>query len=66
MNLYVWKGCFTDYSSGLAVVLAHNETEARDLLRKEIGYDHTDLGQKPAKFKVDSKRGVAFYVNGGG
>ena len=64
MKLYVWENLFRDYTTGLAVVLAKDSENARDLLREKIGYDHPDLGQKPSEY--DLKGPIAFFVHGGG
>lgn len=63
LKLFVWEGCFKEWTMGLAVVLASDSEEARDLLREKIGYEHMDLGTKPTVYELDNP--VAFYVHGG-
>jgi hypothetical protein len=39
LKIYVWTGFCPDYTSGLAVALASDETEARELVTKTHGYE---------------------------
>ncbi len=64
MKLYVWEACFTDYTDGLAVVLAPDLETARAKLREAVGYDHHDIAKQPTEHPLDSA--VAFWVHGGG
>jgi len=64
MKLYVWEESFSDYSDGLAVVVAPDSETARDLLRKKIGYNHPDLAKRPDEYELTEVR--VFYVHGGG
>jgi hypothetical protein len=63
-KLFVWQNAFHDYTAGLAVALAENAEEARDLIRPLVGYDASDLGKRPEEFDLD--KSVAFFVHGGG
>lgn len=65
LRLYVWRNAFYDHRPGLAVALAEDAEQARDLIRTEIGYPHGDLGARPEVFEMDGAA-VAFYVPGGG
>ncbi len=38
LRLFVWTGFCPDYTSGLAFAIAHDETEARKLVEREMGY----------------------------
>jgi hypothetical protein len=60
--LFVWEGVLTDWSSGMAVVLAHDLEEALLLMKKKAG---TDLELPISKMKKITKP-EAFYVYGGG
>lgn len=64
MKVYVWKDCFTDYTSGLGVVIAPSLEKALEFLRKEIGYAHADLAKAPKVYSLSKAR--AFFVHGGG
>jgi hypothetical protein len=68
LRLYVWENVLCDYSSGLAVALAHSAAEARQLLLAKIGGQFhilntvDDLLVEPKI--VESP--AAFFVYGGG
>lgn len=50
MNVYVWTDFCPDYSSGLAVAIAENETDARRLVAEYLGgepYQWGDLEIRP-------------------
>ena len=36
MKLFVWTDVLTDYDSGLAVVFAHDEEEARNIMKEKF------------------------------
>ncbi len=63
MQLYVWKGFCPDYTSGLAVAVAHDETEARALITKYQGCEVYEWGDLTI-YPLDTPR--AFAVPGGG
>ena len=65
LKLYVWDKVFRDYSTGLAVALAHDAEEARQMLVEMMGYSHADLVQSPQMFDPACADPVAFYVYGG-
>jgi hypothetical protein len=44
LKLYVWTGFCPDYTNGLAVALASDETEARKMVAKNRGYDPHEWG----------------------
>ena len=47
-KLFVWDSVFCDYSCGIAFAVARDETEARELLRKQLpDYLHHDIEKKP-------------------
>lgn len=64
MYLWVWERCFYDYTAGLGVAVAPSAEAARKLIRKQLGYDHTDLGKEPRRLSLN--KSVAFAVHGGG
>jgi hypothetical protein len=49
LKLFIWEGFCPDYSGGLAVALAHDETEARALITADYGkvYDWGTLTVHP-------------------
>ena len=44
LKLFVWSDFCPDYSGGLAVVIAHDETEARKRIVSKIGFTPSDWG----------------------
>ncbi len=66
MKLYVWEGCFADYTDGLAVVLARNVLEARAILRAndEVGSSEDVDNVDPKEYPLTEP--MAFAVYGGG
>ena len=62
LKLYVWEDVLNGYTSGIAFALAETEEEARQLITKEMGYNHEDLNKKPEL--IYNKKG--FYIYGGG
>jgi hypothetical protein len=73
MNLYVWEGVLTDYTSGMAVALAPDPETAKKVVQKEIEGSRSlgDEGEvaswaAPKVIKTDRKSPVVFFVCGGG
>lgn len=63
LKLFVWTGFSPDYTSGLAVAIAKDETEARKLIIAERGFNVSDWGE----LKVHPlTRKIAYSVSGGG
>jgi len=60
LKLYVWEDVLSDYSSGLAVALAHSVEEARRLIVEKIGAFKEEFLVEPKI--VESPR--AFFVFG--
>lgn len=44
LRLFVWTGFSPDYTSGLAFAIAEDETEARELVKKNNGYSPYSWG----------------------
>lgn len=66
LRLYVWEGVFTDYTSGMAAVLAFDVDHARRLLRKELGDLSGYMDEIDRKEPTSVGRPAAFFVAGGG
>ena len=64
MKIYVWEDYCSDYTEGLAVVVAKDEGEARKLLIKSEGYEPDSLKYPPKIFSVNRKN--VWKVHGGG
>ena len=64
LKLFVWDDYARDYTSGLAVALAYDSDEARDLIVKEHGWRCVELANTPEVYELDKP--IAFYVSGGG
>jgi len=62
LKLFVWKGFAPDYTDGLAFAIAENETEARKLIIKKIGFNFSEWGN--LKIKPLNKK-TSFAVAGG-
>lgn len=62
LKLFIWTGYSPDYTGGLAFAIAEDETQARDLIEKERGYDVYDWGE----LEVREIEPVAREVSGGG
>jgi hypothetical protein len=60
--LFVWEEVLIDYTSGLAVALAHDLEEALNLLKIKAGYDLELPISKMKKISIPE----GFYVYGGG
>ena len=63
LKLFIWTKFYPDYSSGLAFAIAKNETEARKLITKEVGFEPYQWGDLEIR-RLDHR--VARYVFGGG
>jgi hypothetical protein len=63
LALYVWTQFSPDYSGGLAVALAHNESLARDQIETAMGYNPSDWGDLEVH-PLDKPMAAA--VSGGG
>lgn len=64
LKLFVWENAFCDYTCGLAVALAENVEEARDLIEAAFEFRHDDLEKEPKVYELD--RAVGFAAYGGG
>lgn len=63
LKLYVWEDVLRDYSAGLAVVLAHNEGEAREIMKRDFPeYIAEQLPSYKCQVITEPK---GFYVYGG-
>jgi len=49
LKLFVWTGFCTDYTPGLAFAIAKTESEAKELVLKERGYEVYDWGTLEVK-----------------
>jgi len=63
LKLFIWTSFCPDYSSGLAFAIAQDETEAREMVEKEMGYDIYVWGDLEIVPLTDK---VARAVSGGG
>lgn len=63
LKLFVWTGFCPDYTSGLAVAIAKDETEAKKLIEEERGYDVYSWG---SLIIYPLSRKMAVSVTGGG
>ncbi len=63
MKLFVWRNFSPDYTSGLAIAIAKNETEARQLIETERGYHVYEWGDLTV---YPLTRKMAVSVVGGG
>jgi hypothetical protein len=68
MNVYIWRHFAPDYSDGLAVAVAPDETRARELVQQDRGYDPDDWGPVEiySIWQVAKMDGIAASVAGGG
>lgn len=63
MKLYVWQGVLSDYTAGMAVVLAHNEEEAHEIMKRDFpDYAIDQLPFSGVQVVTEPK---GFYVYGG-
>jgi hypothetical protein len=71
MHLFILKEVLFDYTSGMAVIVAENMDQCRDLFIKEFGEYYADEFDNCAEFTIldsvgDREAGVIQYVYGGG
>lgn len=71
MELYVWEGVLTDWSSGMIVALAPDLRSAKAAVRKAHGYSsdtlEADLRTKPQVIRItEGMPARAWTVSGGG
>lgn len=64
MKLYVWEEYAYDWSSGLAIAIAENPEQARDMIAERQGWRAEELKNSPDVYELDSP--IAFAVCGGG
>lgn len=62
MKLFIWTNFCPDYTGGLAFSIAKNETDARNQIIKQKGYEISDWGDLEVR-RLD--RRVARSVSGG-
>ena len=65
LKLYVWEDVLHVYTAGMAVVLAHNEQEARGIMKRDIHVYNMDIELPFSKVQVVTEP-AGFYVYGGG
>jgi len=69
-NLYILNNVLSDYSEGMAVIVAPNMERCLELFVAEFGEHHAEDFEKFAKVKViknvNQNEGVVSYVYGGG
>lgn len=64
LRLFVWEGVLNDYSAGIMFALAHDEDEARRLVREASANSPSVVDDSEKKPDVyDAPRG--FYLYGG-
>lgn len=64
LKLYVWEDVLRDCTAGMAVVLARNEQEAREIMKRDLpSYVLDQLPFGGCQVITEPK---AFYVYGGG
>ncbi len=63
LKLYVWTGFCTDYTDGLAVAIATNETKAKELISKEYSIEPYQWGKLTVR---PLNKSFAVSVYGGG
>lgn len=66
LKVYVWEDVLTDYTSGLAIIIAHSLDEAKEVFFKKYPngqYVLNDFFGKPHEVVTEPD---AFYVYGGG
>lgn len=66
LKVYVWQDVLTDYTSGMAVVVAGSVKEAREMLSEDISEERmaSDFSTEPLELNL--KVPQMFYVWGGG
>ncbi|GBR74858.1 hypothetical protein NO1_1959 [Candidatus Termititenax aidoneus] len=65
LKIFYWPEYARDYTAGIAVVVAHSEREARELLLNADNCASTlpELAQIPEMLEIEP---VAFFCHGGG
>ena len=63
VKLFIWAGFCPDYTQGLAFAIAETETQARELIIEEYGYEPYEWGDLEIR---DINISVARCVSGGG
>jgi len=63
LKLFIWSDFCPDYNGGMAIAIAHGESEARKLIEKERGFRVHDWGKLEVK-RLDQR--IARCVSGGG
>jgi len=63
LKLFIWHDFCPDYYGGMAIAIAHDETEAKKLVEKEYGCAIHDWGSLEVR-RLDQR--VARSVCGGG
>ena len=64
LKLFVWEDVLRDFTSGMAVILAHDEAEAREIMNRDFpDYVSDQLGFSTCQIITEPK---GFYVYGGG
>ena len=63
LKLFVWHDYCTDYTAGLAVAIAKDVAEAKELIINDMGFDADDWGDLTI-YPVNKK--MATSVCGGG
>jgi len=63
LKLFVWDDYARDYTSGLAVALAENAEQARQLIEENVGYRDSSLCQSPRECDLNTP--IAFQICGG-
>ena len=61
-KLYIWTDFCPDWSGGLAFAIAQNETQAREMIEKYLGYTVYDWGDLEVR---DATVKTARAVSGG-
>ncbi len=64
LRLFVWEDALRDYTAGLAVVLAHDEAEAREIMLRDFP-EYVAERLPFIQCKIHSAP-IGFYVYGGG
>ena len=69
LKVYVWDDFMKDYTSGIAVAIAYDLRQARNLIRQEEGYKRGQSSYLEinlmAPHKVYPLAPIAFSVSGG-
>lgn len=68
LKMYVWRGVLTDYTSGIACALAHNEDEARRVILRDAGDCERSMLAGDIEKRADEvyEKPSGVYVWGGG